>query len=181
LTDRLRRELLLVAFVVLPGQFGRGLQLLQQRVVVDRPQPQQQLAGGDVVARVEMDLIDNAGGLRRQIGAAHRAQAPRCLQSRLPFVLGGGDAGDRLRRGSGGAHVLAHHLGHEGLPGKDAAQDQRHRDGHDYQRLDHRLARRDLCAVIGNSGFQCAHNCPFSFGVALAATSERFHHPPPSA
>ena len=77
LADGLRRELFLIALVVLLGEFRGRLQLLQFGEVVVGLQPQQQLAGRHLVAGVELDFVDHAGRLRREIGAAHGAQRSR--------------------------------------------------------------------------------------------------------
>ena len=46
-----------------------------------------------------MYFIDDAGGLRGQIGAAHRAQAAGCLQTGLPLIFGGRDGPNVVANG----------------------------------------------------------------------------------
>ncbi len=93
LADGLRRELFLVALVVLLGEFGGRLQLLQFGVVIVRLEPQQHLARRHLVAGIEGDFIDDAGRLRGEIGAAHGAQRADRLDLRLPRA----DVGRRRR------------------------------------------------------------------------------------
>ena len=98
LADRLRLQLLRIAVIGDLREIRGGLQRLQLRRIVLGAQLQQHRAGGDIVARVEVDLADDAGDLQRQIGAVHRAQTAHRLDLRLPVLQAGGHRGDGLRR-----------------------------------------------------------------------------------
>ncbi len=137
LADRLRLPLLHVAVVGDLRKVRGRLQRLQFRRIVLGAQPQQHRAGGDIVARAEIDLIDDAGDLQRQVGAVHRAQAAHRLHLRLPVLQTGGRGGDGLRRIGQRRHHLLDDVRLEVLECEESAEHDAHGDQHDDHALDH--------------------------------------------
>jgi hypothetical protein len=84
LRDGVGLELLDVALIGDAVECGGGLQLRQHRVVVIRPQGDQQRALRDIRAGFEMDGIHDPRDLGGKIRAVHRDHAADRVQARLP-------------------------------------------------------------------------------------------------
>ena len=117
-------QLLLVALQVHRGEVGAGLQLRQFRLVVIRPQPQQHGSRRHGLAGLEIDLIDDAADLGRQVGAVRGARGADRGLPRLPRLHRGGRRGDRRLLRADVRHDLLQDAGLELLEPDQAAGDQ---------------------------------------------------------
>jgi hypothetical protein len=123
LADGPRLEQLDVAVVGDLGKLRRRLERLQLGDLVLAAQPQQDLAGLHLVARLEQDLLDDARHFERQVGTAHGAQAADGVDRGLPIAglgLGGRDGLGRVGHAGHGFLDLAVD---EDLEAEQASQD----------------------------------------------------------